>query len=60
MLDLVFAALGYFEQVWNLPARSGLQIDGIPLEELLFGFAFGLSWANVYGHLSWTAPMWHQ
>ena len=60
MLGLVFAAPGYIEQVWNLPALSGLQIAGIPLEELLFSFAFGLHWANAYGHLSWTAPMRHQ
>ena len=57
MLALVFGAPGYIERVWNLPALSGMPIAGIPLEELLFGFAFGLFWANVYEHLSWTRPM---
>ena len=57
MLGLVLGAPGYIEQVWNLPALSGLGIAGIPLEELMFGFAFGLYWANVYEHLSWTGPM---
>ncbi len=57
MLGLVVGAPGYIEQVWNLPALSGLRIAGIPLEELLFGLAFGLYWANVYEHLSWTGPM---
>lgn len=57
MLSLVFGAPGYIEQVWNMPAVSGLLIAGIPLEELLFGFAFGLYWANVYEHLCWTRPI---
>lgn len=57
MLGLEIGAPGYIEQVWNLPALSGLRIAGIPLEELLFGFAFGLYWANVYEHLSWARPM---
>ena len=56
MLGLTFGAPGYIEQVWNLPELSGLRLAGIPLEELLFGFAFGLYWANVYEHLSWTRP----
>ena len=57
MLGLVFAVPGFIEQVWNLPALSSLLIAGVPLEELLFGFAFGLYWANVYEHLSGTKPM---
>ena len=54
MLGLVFVVPGYIDQVWNLPELSGLLIAGIPLEELLFGFTFGLYWANVYEHLSGT------
>lgn len=54
MLGLVLAAPGYIERVWNLPALSGVVLLGIPLEELLFGFAFGLFWSSVYEHLTWT------
>lgn len=53
MLLLVFFAPGYIEQVWNLPALSGVLLGGIPLEELAFGFAFGLYWAGIYEHFTW-------
>jgi lycopene cyclase-like protein len=54
MLGLRWLAPGYIEQVWNLPALSGVVIYGIPLEELLFGFAFGLYWTGVYEHFTWN------
>jgi hypothetical protein len=54
MLGLRWFAPGYIEQVWNLPALSGGLIYGIPLEELLFGFAFGLYWTGVYEHFTWN------
>ena len=57
MIGLRFSAPGYIEHVWNLPALSGLVPVGIPLEELLFGGAFGLYWASVYEHLTWTRPL---
>lgn len=53
MLLLVVSAPGYVEQVWNLPRLSGVLIAGIPVEELAFGFAFGLYWAGVYEHFTW-------
>jgi len=53
MLGLRLSAPGFIEQVWNLPALSGGLIYGIPLEELLFGFAFGLYWTGVYEHFTW-------
>lgn len=53
MLLLIFFAPGYIEQVWNLPAISGVLLIGIPLEELTFGFAFGLYWAGIYEHFTW-------
>jgi len=28
-----------------------------PLEELLFGFAFGMYWASVYEHLTWRTSV---
>jgi len=46
-------------QVWNLPALSGVPVRGIPLEELLFGFAFGMYWTGVYEHLTWRGAPVH-
>jgi hypothetical protein len=57
MLLLVVFAPGYIETVWNLPALSGVVLDGIPLEELGFGFSFGLYWAGIYEHLTWHRSM---
>ena len=53
MLGLRGFAPGYIEAVWNLRNLSGVLIGGIPLEELLFGFAFGMYWASVYEHFTW-------
>jgi hypothetical protein len=53
MFLLLAGAPGYIERVWNLPALSGVLLAGIPLEELAFGFAFGLYWAGLYEHFSW-------
>ncbi len=53
ILGLKWFAPGYIEQVWNLPALTGVLIYGIPLEELMFGFTFGLYWAGVYEHFAW-------
>lgn len=38
---------------WNLAALTGIKIIGIPLEELLFAFTFGLYWSGLYEHLFW-------
>ncbi|MBI4500052.1 MAG: hypothetical protein HY700_02720 [Gemmatimonadetes bacterium] len=54
MAALILSVPGYIEQVWNLPALSGVLVFGIPLEELLFGAAFGMYWSAVYEHLTWT------
>ena len=53
LLGLKWSAPGYIEQVWNLDALSGVIIYGLPLEELLFGFAFGLVWTGIYEHFTW-------
>ena len=55
MLLLVVFAPGYIEQVWNLADLSGVILAGIPLEELAFGFAFGLYWSGLYEHFYWRA-----
>ncbi len=46
-------APGYIERVWNLEALSGIIVARLPLEELLFAFAFGAYWAGVYDHFTW-------
>ncbi|MFZ5589987.1 MAG: lycopene cyclase domain-containing protein [Pseudomonadota bacterium] len=53
LLGLKWSAPGYIEQVWNLKALSGVLIYGLPVEELLFGFSFGLMWAGIYEHVAW-------
>lgn len=59
MVGLIWFAPGYIAQVWNLPALSGVLVYGIPLEEFLFGAAFGLYWSGVYEHLTWTESVAH-
>ena len=44
---------GYVVAVWNLAALSGVLLAGVPLEELMFAFTFGLYWSSVYEHLTW-------
>ena len=40
-------------EVWNLSAISGILILGIPLEELIFAFTFGMMWSSIYEHIVW-------
>ena len=44
---------GYIEAVWNLPDLLPWRPFGLPMEELLFGFGFGLYWSCVYEHVGW-------
>ena len=44
---------GYVAAVWNLPVLSRVFVAGVPLEELMFAFTFGLYWSSVYEHLAW-------
>jgi Lycopene cyclase len=44
---------GYIEGVWNLEALTGLSLIGMPIEELLFAFGFGMYWSGVYEHFTW-------
>ena len=53
LLGLKWSAPGYIEQVWNLPALSGVLVYGLPLEELLFALSFGLYSATAYEHFAW-------
>ena len=31
----------------------GILIFGVPLEELIFGFTFGMMWSSIYEHFKW-------
>jgi hypothetical protein len=53
MLLLELSAPGYIARVWNLRALSGVMVGGVPVEELLFGFAFGTYWSGIFEHLTW-------
>ncbi len=53
LVSLEMMAPGYIARVWNLPALSGVLFGRFPIEELLFGFAFGLYWTGVYEHIAW-------
>ena len=43
----------YVEMVWNFNQISGILIVGIPLEEYLFAFTFGMYWSSLYEHTHW-------
>ncbi len=43
----------FVRTVWNLSALSGVLILGIPLEEYLFAFSFGMLWSGLYEHIFW-------
>ncbi len=51
LFNVVFP--GYVVAVWNLKAISGIRLIGVPLEELMFAFTFGLYWSSVYEHFTW-------
>lgn len=53
LLGLQWFWPGYIESVWNLEALISWRPAGLPAEELLFGFSFGLYWSSVYEHLTW-------
>ena len=40
-----------FINVWNFTQISGVIILGVPLEEMLFAFTFGMIWSSVYEHI---------
>ena len=53
LLGLKLLWPGYVEAVWNLDALLAWRPAGLPMEELLFGFAFGMYWSSVYEHVTW-------
>ena len=50
---LIGAYPGYVALVWNFTTISGILVLGVPLEELLFGFTFGMFWSSLYEHIFW-------
>ncbi len=42
-----------FINSWNLSALSGILVIGVPLEELMFAFTFGMMWSSVHEHILW-------
>ncbi len=40
-----------FINSWNLTALSGVVVLGVPLEELMFAFTFGMLWSGIYEHI---------
>lgn len=38
---------------WNLDNLTHILFLGIPIEELLFAFTFGMFWSGLYEHLYW-------
>lgn len=53
-LSFNLAYPGFVQRVWNLAALSGALVLGVPLEELVFAFTFGMMWSGVYEHLTWS------
>lgn len=47
----------YVELYWNLDNLTHILILGIPLEEFLFAFTFGMYWSGLYEHLYWRKVM---
>lgn len=43
----------YVDLYWNLEALTGILFLGIPIEEFLFAFTFGMYWSGLYEHLFW-------
>ncbi len=43
----------YVELYWNQDDLSQVLILGVPLEEMLFAFSFGMLWSSLYEHMYW-------
>src|SRR3989337_4587463 len=49
-VNLIFPS---FINAWNFSAISGIIVVGVPLEELMFAFTFGMMWSSIYEHILW-------
>lgn len=52
-IGIEWVAAGHIAQLWNLGALSRPNIAGMPIEEILFGAAFGAYSSSVYEHFTW-------
>ena len=52
-LTLIAVVPDYVIHVWNLEVLTGILFLGIPIEELLFAFSFGMLWSSLYEHILW-------
>lgn len=43
----------FVQEAWNFQTISGILLLGIPIEELLFAFTFGMLWSSIYEHVLW-------
>jgi hypothetical protein len=55
LFALIVAVSPSFVNAWNLSAISGILVAGVPLEELLFAFTFGMMWSGVFEHIRYYA-----
>ena len=51
IINLIYPT--FVQKVWNLAAISGILIIGVPIEEILFAFTFGMLWSTYYEHINW-------
>ncbi|MDE3056796.1 MAG: hypothetical protein KGJ59_02425 [Bacteroidota bacterium] len=52
-LSLIAVFPDYVSLVWNVKALTGILFIGIPVEELMFAFSFGMLWSSLYEHMLW-------
>ena len=43
----------FVTRVWNLEVLTGILFLGIPIEELMYAFTFGMLWSSLYEHILW-------
>ena len=51
LFDLAYP--GMVQKIWNLKALSGILVVGVPIEELMYAFTFGVLWSSLYEHVFW-------
>ena len=52
-LFIILIYPNWVQTTWNLNKILNILILGIPLEELMFAFTFGMLWSSVYEHFKW-------
>ncbi len=50
---LIIMFPNFVKEIWSLNELSEILILGVPLEELLFAFSFGMLWSSLYEHYYW-------